>query len=304
MTEPVSTTAGSRQRTRRNPRKSPWRYVAVAVILFLVLSLADVALTNPNFGWPVVGQYLFSAVILKGLLLTLELTAVVMVVGSVLGVILAIMRTSANEFVARGAWAYIWFFRGTPLLIQVIFWFNIAALFPQIELAVPFGPTLVGFDANALVTPWTAAVLALSLNEGAYMAEIVRGGLLGVDRGQYEAAQALGMRPSKVFRIIMPQAVRTIIPPTANQLVTTFKNTALVSVIGLADLLHSAQVVYALNYQTIPLLIVAAFWYLLLTSLLSYFQALLERRYSKGYAPRSRPEARTETGDAVTPKEA
>ncbi|MCF6469681.1 amino acid ABC transporter permease [Nonomuraea sp. MG754425] len=229
---------------------------------------------------------------LRGLLLTLELTAIVMVVGSLLGVVLAVMRTSANPFVSRTAWTYIWFFRGTPLLIQVIFWFNIAALFPRIELAVPFGPTLAGIDANALVTPWTAAVLALSLNEGAYMAEIVRGGLLGVDRGQYEAAQALGMRPGRVFRIIMPQAVRTIIPPTANQLVTTFKNTALVSVIGLADLLHSAQVVYALNYQTIPLLIVAACWYLLLTSLLSYVQGLLERKYSKGYAPRSRPVAK------------
>ncbi|WP_433223450.1 amino acid ABC transporter permease [Microtetraspora malaysiensis] len=300
----MNVTEGPGLRPRRNPKRSPWRYVVIAVMLFLALALADVVLTNPNFGWPVVGQYLFSAVILDGLLLTLELTAVVMVVGSVLGVILAVMRTSTNTFVARGAWAYIWFFRGTPLLIQVIFWFNIAALFPRISLGVPFGPTLVGIDANALVTPWTAAVLALSLNEGAYMAEIVRGGLLGVDRGQYEAAQALGMRPSKVFGIILPQAVRTIIPPTANQLVTTFKNTALVSVIGLADLLHSAQVVYALNYQTIPLLIVAAFWYLLLTSLLSYVQSLLERRYSKGYVPRSRPQAATGTSDAVALKEA
>ncbi|WP_157529971.1 amino acid ABC transporter permease [Microtetraspora niveoalba] len=300
----MSATVGPGPRPRRNPKGSPWRYVVVAVMLFLVLALADVVLTNPNFGWPVVGQYLFSAVILEGLLLTLELTAVVMVVGCVLGVILAVMRTSTNTFVARGAWAYIWFFRGTPLLIQVIFWFNIAALFPRITLGVPFGPTLPGIDANALVTPWTAAVLALSLNEAAYMAEIVRGGLLGVDRGQYEAAQALGMRPIKVFGIILPQAVRTIIPPTANQLVTTFKNTALVSVIGLADLLHSAQVVYALNYQTIPLLIVAAFWYLLLTSLLSYFQSLLERRYSKGYVPRSRPQSATGTSDAVALKEA
>ncbi|MEU7984866.1 amino acid ABC transporter permease [Streptosporangium canum] len=285
----MTVTAGPVRRTRRERKPSPWRYVAIAAILLVALTLLDAALTNPNFGWPTVGQYLFSAVMLRGLLLTLELTVVVMIVGSVLGIILAVMRTSANPFASRAAWGYIWFFRGTPLLIQVIFWFNIAALFPQIELAVPFGPTLLGFDANALVTPWTAAVLALSLNEGAYMAEIVRGGLLGVDRGQYEAAQALGMRPRKVFGIIMPQAVRTIIPPTANQLVTTFKNTALVSVIGLADLLHSAQVVYALNYQTIPLLIVAAFWYLLLTSLLSYVQSLLERRYSKGYAPRSQP---------------
>lgn len=266
------------------------------MLILLVLWLVDAVVTNRNFGWSVVGQYLFSAVMLRGLLLTLELTVIVMVIGSVLGIGLAVMRTSTSPLISRAAWGYIWFFRGTPLLIQVIFWFNIAALFPRIGLSVPFGPTLVAMDANTLVKPWTAAVLALSLNEGAYMAEIVRGGLLGVDRGQYEAAQALGMRPNKVFQIVMPQAVRMVIPPTANQVVTTFKNTALVSVIGLADLLHSAQTVYALNYQTIPLLIVAAFWYLLLTSLLSYLQARLEGKYSKGYAPRSRPRAELNAG--------
>ncbi|MEV5707620.1 amino acid ABC transporter permease [Actinoallomurus sp. NPDC052274] len=292
----MSVTTEVRQRTRRSPRPSRWRYVTVAVCVLVVLWLADALVSNRNFGWSVVGQYLFSAVILRGLLLTLELTVLVMVIGSVLGIGLAVMRTSANPLLSRAAWGYIWFFRGTPLLIQVIFWFNIAALFPRIGLSVPFGPSLVSIDANTLIKPWTAALLALSLNEGAYMAEIVRGGLLGVDRGQYEAAQALGMRPRKVFQIVMPQAVRTVIPPTANQVVTTFKNTALVSVIGLADLLHSAQVVYALNYQTIPLLIVAAFWYLLLTSLLSYMQARLERRYSKGYAPRSRPRAEANPG--------
>lgn len=267
-------------------RPGAWSYVAALVVLFFAAVLLDTALTNENFGWPVVAEYLFNPSIMRGLLLSLCLMALVMIIGSILGLVLAVMRLSTNRILSAASALYVWFFRGTPLLIQVIFWFNIAALFPVVGLGIPFGPTLFGVDSNQLITPLTAALLALSLNEAALMAEVIRGGLLGVDRGQTEAARALGMKPSKVYRIIIPQAVRMIIPPTGNNLVGAFKNTSLVSIIGLTDLLHSAQIIYSLNYQTIPLLIVVGLWYLFVTSILGYLQQLLEARYSRGFVPR------------------
>lgn len=281
-------------------RPGPWSYVAAAVVLFFAAVLLDTALTNKNFGWPVVAEYLFNPSIMSGLFLSLWLMVLVMIIGSVLGLILAIMRLSSNRVLSAASAIYVWFFRGTPLLIQVIFWFNIAALFPTIGLEIPFGPTLFGVDANHLITPLTAALLALSLNEAALMAEVIRGGLLGVNRGQSEAARALGMNPAQVYRIIIPQAIRMIIPPTGNNLVGAFKNTSLVSIIGLTDLLHSAQIIYSLNYQTIPLLIVVGLWYLFITSILGYVQQLVEARYSRGFVPRK---VRREKRDQRTRRE-
>lgn len=272
---------------RKPPRAGVSTYIGVAIVGLILLGIVRDVFVNPNFGWPVVGQYFLSKFLLKGLGLTVALTVIVMVLGVIGGLIVAMMRISNSRFLSAVAQGFINFFRGIPLLIQVIFWFNIAALFPALRVGIPFGPTLTEFDTNALVTPFAAAVIALTLNEAAYMAEIIRGGLIGVDRGQYEAAEALGMKPMVMLQVILPQAIRIIIPPTTNQLVTTFKNTALVSVIGLADLLHSAQIVYAANYQTIPLLISASIWYLLITSLLSWVQSRLERRYSRGHMPRT-----------------
>lgn len=276
-------------------RPGAWSYVAAVVVLFFLAVILEAALTNKNFGWPIVAEYMFNPSILNGLFLSLSLTALVMVIGSVLGLILAIMRLSNNRILSTASALYVWFFRGTPLLIQVIFWFNIAALFPTIGLAIPFGPSLFGINANQLITPFTASLLALSLNEAALMAEVIRGGLLGVNRGQAEAARALGMKPAPVYRVIIPQAIRMIIPPTGNNLVGAFKNTSLVSVIGLTDLLHSAQIIYSLNYQTIPLLIVVGFWYLFVTSVLGYLQQLLEARYSRGFVPRTARQKKTQT---------
>jgi polar amino acid transport system permease protein len=249
-------------------------------------SILDKMITNPNFGWPVVAEFLFNPAIMTGLVFALWMMVVTMVIGVAIGTLLAVMRTSRSAVVSQAAWAYIWFFRGTPLLVQIIFWFNIAALFPQLELGIPFGPAFIGIDSNALITPMSAAILALGLNEAAYMAEIIRGGLLGVDKGQDEAARALGMKPPMVFRIVFPQAIRIIIPATANQVINAFKNTSLLSVIGVADLLYSAQIIYSDNFQTIPLLIVASFWYLLTTSFLGYGQGRLEKRYSRGFTSR------------------
>jgi polar amino acid transport system permease protein len=193
-----------------------------------------------------------------------------MIGGIVLGVVLAVMRLSKSTLLSGCSWLYIWFFRGTPLLIQLIFWFNLSALFP-------------GTNVNALVTPYVAALLGLTLNEAAYMAEIVRGGLLGVDRGQTEAAQALGIGPNRILLgIVLPQAMRVIVPPTANQTIAMLKNTSLVSVLGVADLLHSAQVIYSRTFETIPLLIVASLWYLVITTVLGVGQHYVERYFGRG----------------------
>jgi polar amino acid transport system permease protein len=240
-------------------------------------------LTNPRFRWGVVGEYIVSTPILEGLRLTLILTVVAQLLGIVIGIILAIMRLSSNRVLARAAWIYIWFFRGTPLLVQLIFWYNISALYPEIAFGIPFGPTFWQGNANELITPFAVAILGLALNEGAYMAEIVRGGIAGIDRGQSESAKALGMTHMQTLRrIILPQAVKVIIPPTGNQTILMLKTTSLVSVLALADLLYTAQTIYARTFETMPLLLVASLWYLLITSVLTFGQYFLERHFTEG----------------------
>ncbi|WP_433478187.1 amino acid ABC transporter permease [Spirillospora sp. CA-142024] len=271
------------------PRRSPLNLVGIVVIGVLGAMLAHTLVTNENFEWGVVRLYLNAQAIAKGAWLTVELTAISMVLGVLLGIVLAVMRLSRSRVLSSTSWAFVWFFRGTPLLIQLIFWFNLSALFPRLSLGIPFGPEFVSGSANGFITPFVAALLGLSLNEGAYMAEIVRGGLLSIDRGQTEAAQAIGMRPAQTLRrIVLPQAMRVIVPPTANQTVSMLKNTSLVSVLGAADLLHATQIIYSRTYQTVPLLIVAALWYLAMTSLLSVGQYYLERFYGRGDAGASR----------------
>jgi polar amino acid transport system permease protein len=198
--------------------------------------------------------------------------------------VLAIMRLSPNPLVAGFSWLYIWFFRGTPVLVQLLFWSFIAALYPKVSLGIPFGgPVLVQGSANAVITAFVAAILGLGLNEGAYMAEIVRAGFISVEEGQTEAAQSLGMtRLLTMRRIILPQAMRVIIPPTGNETISMLKTTSLVSVIAVTDLLYSVEIIYARTYQTIPLLIVASLWYLIVTSVLSFGQYYVERYYARG----------------------
>ncbi|HTF49897.1 MAG TPA: amino acid ABC transporter permease [Pseudonocardia sp.] len=264
-------------------RRSPLRLLGMLVMLVLAAMLVNTLITNERFEWAVVAQYLTVEAVVAGALLTLELTAIAMVLGVALGIVLALMRMSRSRLLASTSWGFVWFFRGTPLLIQLIFWFNLSALYPALSLGIPFGPEFVTGSSNAFITPFVAAVLGLSLNEAAYMAEIVRGGLLGVDRGQTEAAQALGMRRLHMLhRIVLPQAMRIIVPPVANQTLSMLKNTSLVSVLGAADLLHSAQIIYSRTYQTVPLLIVAALWYLAMTSVLSVGQYYVERYYRRG----------------------
>jgi polar amino acid transport system permease protein len=213
-----------------------------------------------------------------------------MAIGIALGTLLAVMRLSPNPLVSGAAWLYIWFFRGTPVLVQILFWFNISALYPRIPVGIPFAPAFTSFNAQTVITPFVAGMLALGLNEGAYMAEIVRAGIISVDEGQSEAAQALGMtRLLTMRRIVLPQAMRVIIPPTGNETISMLKTTSLVSVVALTDLLYSVQLIYSRTYQTIPLLIVASIWYLIMTTVLTVGQYYLERHFGRG-ATRSLPE--------------
>jgi polar amino acid transport system permease protein len=267
------------------PVRHPGRWVAAAVILVLVAMLVHTLATNPRFEWNVIGQYFLSRRVLNGLGVTILLTVVAMAIGIVLGVILAVMRLSANPLVAGASWIYIWFFRGTPVLVQLLFWFNLAFLYPRLSIGVPFGPAFAHANANDVISALAAAILGLGLNEGAYMAEIVRAGILSVDQGQVEAAQALGMsRALTMRRIILPQAMRVIIPPTGNETISMLKTSSLASVITVTELLYAVQLIYSVNFKTIPLLIVASIWYLIMTSLLTVGQYYVERYYARGAA--------------------
>ena len=238
---------------------------------------------NPNFGWPVVGAYLFDPTVMQGLTITLGLTVVAMILGVILGLFLAIARMSDDRLFSSLSSLFIWFFRGTPLLVQLIFWYNLSTLFPQLSISIPFGPTLVSWNTNDVITPLTAAIVGLALNEAAYMAEIIRGGLLSVDKGQAETAEAFGMTKARALRrIIIPQAMRSIVPPTGNQLISMIKATSLVSVIAMADLLYSVQSIYNRTFEVMPMLMVAVLWYLLITSILNVGQSAIERYYNRG----------------------
>jgi polar amino acid transport system permease protein len=279
----VTESAGRPEDIRAVPVRRPGRWVAAAVVVVIAVASVRSVVTNPHFEWSVVGHYLFDERVLEGLRLTIELTVIAMAIGVVLGVVLAVMRLSPNPLVSGASWLYIWFFRGTPVLVQLLFWYNIAALYPKIALGIPFGPALVHPNANTLITPFAAAILGLGLNEGAYMAEIVRAGMISVPEGQTDAAQSLGMtRLQTMRRIVLPQAMRVIIPPTGNETISMLKTSSLASVIVVLELLFAVQNIYSVNFKTIPLLIVASIWYIVCTSVLYVGQYYLERYYGRG----------------------
>jgi polar amino acid transport system permease protein len=258
----------------------PFPYGRLALWLFtlgIAGGFAWIVARNPNFGWPVVGKYLFNPVVLRGLSVSLGLTLVGMTLGIALGLPLAIARMSKDRLASGLSSLFIWFFRGTPLLVQLIFWYNLSYIFPEISIGI------VSWRTNDLITPLTAAIIGLALNEAAYMAEIIRGALLSVDKGQWETATAFGMtRVRALRRIILPQAMKSIVPPTGNQLISMIKATSLVSVIAMADLLYSVQSIYNTTFEVIPLLLVAVAWYLFITSILNVGQGAIERHYSRG----------------------
>lgn len=264
------------------PRRQPWTWVAaVAVALVLANALYSI-LTNRGFGWPVVGEYFFAPQVMAGLFTTLMLTAVSMTLALLLGIVVAVAAASRNPVLSSVARGYIWIFRAIPLLVQIIFWYNLAALYPELGFGIPFLPPIVEFDTNSVITAVSAAIIAMSLNEGAYMAEIVRSGLNSVDSGQREAARALGMPSWDSFRrIVMPQAMRVIIPPTGNETLSMLKYTSLVSVIALPDLLYSTQLISSRNFEVIPMLLVASLWYLIVSTILMIIQSGIERHFAK-----------------------
>ena len=260
------------------PRRHPVRTAVTIVLSFLILLVLYLCAVNPNFGWSVVGQYLFDASVMHGIGVTLSLTVVSMLLGIVLGLVCAVGKLSRLRFFMGLSDLYLWFFRSTPLLVQLLFWYNLSALFPVLGI-----PGVFSVDTNSVITPLTAAVVGLSLNEGAYMAEIIRAGLMSVDPAQRETAEAFGMSKRQIlFRVLLPQAMRAIVPPTGNQVISMIKATAMVSIIAMDDLLYSVQAIYNQNFQIIPLLIVAVIWYLVITSVLTFVQARIEKRFAKG----------------------
>ncbi|WP_238545530.1 MULTISPECIES: amino acid ABC transporter permease [Streptomyces] len=267
---------------KRAKRRRPGLLVANAVILLLAAMAVSTILTNPRFEWGTVGKYFFEIRIIKGIGVSLGMTAVTMLLSLALGTVVALMRMGSSRLMATVAAAFIWVFRSIPMLVQLLFWYNLAALFPTLSLGIPWGPRFVTFDSNSLLGPLTAAVIGLTLHETAYIAELIRSGLLAVPDGQRQAAATLGLTPGQTFfRITLPQALRVIVPPLGNELISLLKATSLVSVISLADLLYSVQLIYAKNFQTVPLLIVAAIWYMIITGLITLLQQRLERRLSR-----------------------
>ncbi|MFB8238889.1 amino acid ABC transporter permease [Kitasatospora purpeofusca] len=265
------------------PVRHPGRWAGAVVIVVLAAMLLHALIFNPAFQWDVVTDTLTNEQIIHGIWVTLELTALSMLMGVVGGVLLAIMRLSPNPLLSGTAWFYIWIFRGTPVLVQLVFWNFLGALWPNLSIGIPFGPEFWSESTNTLIPTFTAALLGLGLNEAAYMAEIVRGGIQSVDEGQTEAAHALGMsRAATLRRIVLPQAMRVIIPPTGNETISMLKTTSLVQVISLAELFTAGHDIYSRTFQTIPVLVAVSIYYLLMTSILTVGQYYIERHYARG----------------------
>lgn len=269
--------------------RHPWRAVFAAVLLIVVaLFVYDAAFNRPVYSWPIVGQYLFDTRILSGIGYTLQLTVYSMVIAILLGVALAVMRLSPNPVVSAIAWMYLWIFRGTPVYVQLVFWGLVPVIYKTITLGVPFTEATMTLTTKDYLSYFTLAIIGLALNEAAYMAEIVRAGLLSVDKGQDEAATALGLGWwHTMSRIVLPQAMRVIIPPTGNEVISMLKTTSLVIAVPFTlDLYARSRDIAAVNYKPVPMLIVASIWYLLVTSILMVGQYYLEKHFAKGVGQR------------------
>ncbi|MFD4028023.1 amino acid ABC transporter permease [Streptomyces sp. NPDC058576] len=265
------------------PVRHPWRWVAIAATAVLLAQFLNGLITNPGWEWDVFAQFFTAPTILKAVWITLQLTLYGTAIGFALGIVLAFMRLSASVFLRTVAYGYIWAFRSIPLIVQLLFWFNLAYLYKELQFGIPFGPGFFAFDTMNLVGATSAAVLGLALHQAAYAAEIVRGGVLAVDGGQLEAAAALGIpKLRQLRRIVLPQAMRSILPNAANEIISLFKGTSIVSVMAIGELFYQVQVVYGRNGRVVPLLMVATVWYILLTTALSVLQHYVERHYAKG----------------------
>ncbi len=305
MTNPPPLRTGTIATGRRRvvPVRHYGQWIAVVMVLAIGIKLIFDVANQSAIRWEVIGERLFAPPILQGVGVTILLTILSMILGVIGGIVVAVMRLSSNRVLRGTSGLFVWVFRGTPILVQILIWFNLALFFPTIGL--------LGWqvDTNAVITPIFAAILGLTLNESAYVSEIVRGGIQSVDRGQVEAAQALGMKQGQILRrITLPQAMRAILPPLGNELVTLLKETSLVAVIGAGDLLTRAQQIGAADFSRMEMLLVASSWYLALTSVATLLQWWIERHFSPDTRTsstsflrslvRMRPTAKTPIGES------
>ena len=265
------------------PARYPWRWVGIAVVLVLLAQFVHGLATNPGWDWPTFAAFFASGAVVTALGVTLLLTAYATVLGFAVGAVLAVMRLSHSRFLRTVSWGYVWAFRSIPLIVQIIFWFNVSYLYPRLGFGIPFGPVFVTIPTVDLFSPLGAAVIGLTLHQAAYSAEIIRSGVLAVDAGQLQAAAALGIPRGRQFRrIVLPQAMRSILPTAANEVISLLKGTSIVSVVAINELFYQVQVIYGRNARVVALLMVATVWYVVLTSVLSLVQHYVERHFAKG----------------------
>lgn len=289
--------SGAQLPIRRQVSKAKW--VTSAVAVYVALVLIQFFVFNENWHWEVVLSYMFSERILTGLLNTIVLTILTTLLGLCLGILTAACRMSPLPILRAFAALYVWVIRATPPLVMLLFVFFLGALVPRLEFGIPFGPSFFGIPTNDVISRFSAAIVGLGIYLGGYSAEVFRGGITAIPSGQFEACKALGMSPWAAYtKVLGPQAIRVIIPPMANEVITMFKATSLVTVIGYSELLTTVQLIYARNFQTIPLLTVAVIWYLVLTSIAMFGQSKLEKRFGRGFNRRvmKSPDSELQTG--------
>lgn len=272
------------------PRASVLQWVVAVILLLVAADVIYGAATNPRLPWDTVGEYLFAPEILAGLGVTIGLAAASLLLATALGLVLALMALSRNPVLLALARIYTTLFRSIPTIVQMLFWYYLAAILPILSVRVPFGPTIIAFDTNILISQFAAAMLGLALGQAAFLAEYFRGGILSVSRGQREAAASCGLTPSQTFRrVVAPQALRVVLPSYGNAAIINLKNTSVVFVVGAGDLMTRAQLIYSQNFQQIPLLIVVIAWYLVIVLLMTVLQHRIEARLSRGYGESTEP---------------
>ena len=282
--------------------RHPWRTVFATIILLLaILFIVDAAFNRPVYAWDEVAKYLFDVRVMSAIGYTLQLTVYSMIIAIVLGVMLAIMRLSPNPVFRSVSWVFLWIFRGTPVYVQLVFWGLVGVIYKTIDIGIPFQEPWLSFSTQDLLSYFMLAVIGLALNEAAYMAEIVRAGLLSVEKGQEEASIALGLGWwHTMSRVVLPQAMRVIIPPTGNEVISMLKTTSLVTAVPFTlELYTRTRDIAAVTYKPVPMLIVASIWYLVITSILMVGQYYLERHFAKGVMRRPDVMKPTTETDAI-----
>jgi polar amino acid transport system permease protein len=265
------------------PARHPGRWVATAVVGVLLAMVLNSLVTNPRWEWDVVAAYLTEESIVRGVWTTVQLTLITAVLGFALGTVLALMRLSRSPLLQAVSWGYTWVFRSVPLILQLLLWYNLAYLYQSLDFGIPFGPSFTSVETLSLIDKFGAAILGLGLHQAAYSAEIVRAGILSVDQGQLEAAASLGIpKRRQTTRIVLPQAMRAIVPTAVNEVIGLFKGTSIVYVLALGELFYTVSVIYGRTQRVLPMLIVAAVWYVVLTTVVTVVQYYVERYYARG----------------------